>query len=131
MRKQLSGLPSERAQLVVFYQVPVHSNIYLNMNKIISTDERVFKALVGPSGSRKSNFIFQMLTRGTFQPGFDKIIYFYQHYQELYNQMSREIPNIEFVGSLDFEMIENIETHGKKYLLIFDDVREKIAKAPE
>ena len=49
------------------------------MNKIISTKERVFISLVGPSGSGKLNLIFEWLKIGTFQPKFDKIFYFYQH----------------------------------------------------
>ena len=54
------------------------------MNKIISTKERVFISLVGPSGSGKSHLIFDWLKIGTFQPKFDKVFYFYQHYQPLY-----------------------------------------------
>ena len=54
------------------------------MNKIISTKERVFISLVGPSGSGKSQLIHDWLVFGTFQPEFDKIYYFYQHYQSLY-----------------------------------------------
>ena len=57
------------------------------MNKIISTKERVFISLVGPSGSEKSYLIFDWLKIGTFQPAFNKIFYFfYQHYQPLYSQ---------------------------------------------
>ena len=46
------------------------------MNKIISTKERTFISLVGPSGSRKSNLIFEWLKIGTFQPKFDKFVLF-------------------------------------------------------
>ena len=55
------------------------------MNKIISTKERIFISLVGPSGSGKSHLIFDWLKIGTFQPAFDKNFYFYQHYQPLYS----------------------------------------------
>ena len=54
------------------------------MNKIISTKERIFISLVGPSGSGKSHLIHDWLIIGTFQPDFDKIYDFYQHYQSLY-----------------------------------------------
>ena len=47
------------------------------MNKIISTKERIFISLVGPSGSEKSHLIHDWLIIGTFQPDFDKIYYFY------------------------------------------------------
>ena len=62
------------------------------MNKIISTKERIFISLVGPSGSGKSHLIFDWLKIGTFQPAFDKIFYFYQHYQPPYSQMQRIKP---------------------------------------
>ena len=58
------------------------------MNKIISTKERVFISLVEPSGSGKSQLIHDWLVFGTFQPEFDKIYCFYQHYQSLYGLMS-------------------------------------------
>ena len=76
------------------------------MNKIISTKERVFISLVGPSGSGKSHLIFEWLKIGTFQPKFDKIFYFYQHYQPLYGQMQRK--NLKFIQGVDFELIENL-----------------------
>ena len=60
------------------------------MNKIISTKERVFISLVGPSGSGKSHPTFDWLKIGTFQPKFDKILFFYQHYQPLYGQMQKK-----------------------------------------
>lgn len=91
------------------------------MNKAIPTDERVFMSLVGPSGSGKTQLIFDMLSNGTFQPPFDKIFYFYQHYQTIYTQMLDKIDNIEFIKCVDFEMIENIPNDGTNYLLVFDD----------
>ena len=60
------------------------------MNKIISTKERTFISLVGPSGSGKSHLIFDWLNIGTFQPALDKIFYFCQHYQPRYSQMQRK-----------------------------------------
>ena len=53
------------------------------MNKIISTKERVFISLVGPSGSGKKHLIFEWLKTGISQPKFDKFVYFCPHYQPL------------------------------------------------
>ena len=96
------------------------------MNKIISTKERVFISLVGPSGSGKSNLIFEWLKIGTFQSKFDKIFYFYQHYQPLYGQMQRK--NLKFIQGVDFELID-LPNNGTKYLLIFDDSCEEISNS--
>ena len=99
------------------------------MNKIISTKERVFFSLVGPSGSGKSHLIFEWLKIGAFQPKFDKIFYFYQHYQPLYGQMQRK--NLKFIQGVDFELIENLPNNGTKYLLIFDDSCEEILNSKQ
>ena len=101
------------------------------MNKIISTEERIFISLVGPSGSGKSRLIFDWLRVGTFQPKFDKIYYFYQYYQSLYGLLRKEIENIEFIQGVDFEFIENLPNNGTKYLLIFDDSCEEISSSKQ
>ena len=88
------------------------------MNKIIPTEDRVFMSIVGPSGCGKTRLIYDMLRVGTFQPSFDKILFFYQHYQPLYDEMQQ---NIEFVQCLDFDLINNLPNDGTNYLLIFDD----------
>ena len=99
------------------------------MNNIISTKERIFISLVGPSGSGKSHLIYDWLVFGTFQPEFDKNYYFYQHYQSLYGLMSKNIKNFEFVQGVDFELIQNLPNNGTKYLLIFDDSCEEISSS--
>ena len=50
------------------------------MNKILSTKDRIFISLVGPSGSEKNHLISDWLKTGTFQPAFDKKFCFYQFY---------------------------------------------------
>ncbi len=98
------------------------------MNKVISTKDRVFMSLVGPSASGKSQLVYEMLKCGVFQPPFDKILYFYQHYQPLYSIMQTEVSNIEFVQCIDFEMIESLPADGTNYLLIFDDSCAELSK---
>ena len=46
------------------------------MNKIISTQDRVFMAVVGPTGCGKTELIFKMLSGNTFYPKFNHIIFF-------------------------------------------------------
>ena len=101
------------------------------MNKIISSKERVFMALIGPSGSGKSVLIYNMLKNGSFSPPFGKILYFYQYYQPLYDKMREEISDLEFIKCIDFELIENLPTDGTNYLLIFDDSSEELSKSKE
>ena len=89
-----------------------------------------FHWLVLPkSGPRKSQFIYNWLEIGTFQPKFDKIYFFYQHSQPLYDVMQKEIENLEFVQGVNFEFIDSLKNNGTKYLLIFDDSCQEICNS--
>ena len=99
------------------------------MNKLISTKNRVFISLVGPSESGKSQLIYNWLKIGTFQPKFDKIYFFSQHFQPLYDVMQKEIENLEFVRGVKFEFIDSLQNNGTKYLLTFDDSCEEICNS--
>ena len=99
------------------------------MNKIISTKERILMYLVGPSGSGKTVFINDMLQMKTLQPSFDRILYFYKHFQTIYDTMMQSIAGIEFIHDVDFELIENLPADGTKFLLIFDDSLETFSKS--
>ena len=79
------------------------------MNKFFPTSDRIFKWSKNKS--------------------FGKIIYFYQHYQDLYDEMRRLISNIEFIQSIDFELFDNLPNDGTNYLLIFDDSCSELSKS--
>ena len=83
------------------------------MNKLISTKNRVLVSLAGPSETEKSQLIYNWLKIGTFQPNFDKIYFFYQHSQPLYDVMRKEIDNLEFVQGVNFEFIDSLKNNGK------------------
>ena len=72
----------------------IHFTFTKVMNKLISTKNRIFISLLGPSGSGKTYLIHEWLKVGTFQPKFDKIYFFYQHPQRLYDVMQKEIDNL-------------------------------------
>ena len=59
------------------------------MNKLISTKNRVFISLVGPSETAKSQLLYNWLKIGTFQPKFVKIYFFHQLSQLLYDIMQK------------------------------------------
>ncbi len=99
------------------------------MNKLISTKNRVFLSLVGPSETGKSQLIYNCLKIGTFQPKFDKIYFFYQHSQPLHDVMLKETENLEFVQGINFEFIDSLKNNSTKYLLIFHDSCEEICSS--
>ena len=85
--------------------------------------------MVGPSETGKSQLIYNWLETGTFQPKFEKKLFFYQHFQPLYNVMQKETRNLEFVQGVNFEFIDSLKNSGTKYLLIFDDSCEEICSS--
>ena len=95
------------------------------MNKIISSKNRVFISLIGPSETRKLQLLYNWLKIGTFWPKFDKIYFFHQLSQPLYDAKQKEIENLEFVRGVNFEFIDSLKNNGSKYLLIFDDSCEE------
>lgn len=101
------------------------------MNKVIPTDEHVFMSLVGPSGSGKTTLLYKLLTLPVFQPRYQSIVFFYQHFQHAYEKIRRDVvADIEFVQGIDFDLIHNsFSSDGKRRLLIFDDFSEELLKS--
>ena len=83
------------------------------MNKLISTKNRVFISLVGPSETGKTQLLNNWLKIGTFQPKFDKIYFFYQHSKPLYDVMQTEIEILEFVREVNFEFTDSLKNRYK------------------
>ena len=86
---------------------------------------------MGPGESGKPQIIYQWLKNDTLLPKFDKILFFYQHFQPLYKVVQKEIENIEFVQGVNFDFIASLENNGTKYLLIFDDSCQEICNFRE
>ena len=99
------------------------------MNNLVSTKNRVFNSLVGPSETGKLQLLYNWLKIGTFQPKFDDTSFFYQHSQPLYDVMQKESENLQFVQGVNFEFIDSLKNNGTKYLLLFGDPREKICNS--
>ena len=72
-----------------------------------------------------------MLKKRTFVPAFDKNFYFYQYFQKLYAERQKEVRNIEVIGSLDFDFIENLPNDGTNYLLNFDNSCDEISRSKQ
>ena len=121
------------------------------MNKIISTEKRIFMCVVGPSECGKTALIFNMLTSNTFYEPFDKIYYCYRHWQNIYDKFRISLDNLEFIQIIGdiFDIINSIlhqeeeeedeETKAfdktranrkdkYKTLILFDDVAEDVLK---
>ena len=76
------------------------------MNEVISTQDRVFMAVVGPSGCGKTELFFKMFGN-TFNPKFNNIIILYSEKQQIYVKIEKtlgvtikEYNTLEFSNSL-------------------------------
>ena len=101
------------------------------LNKLISTKNRVFISLVGPSEPGKSHLIYNWLKIGIFQPEFDKIYFFSSTLPTSLRCYAKKIENLDFVQGVIFKLIDSLKNNGTEYLLIFDDSCEEfcISKA--
>ena len=86
------------------------------MNKIISTQDRVFMAVVGPSGCGKTELIFKMLSGNSFYPKLNHIIFLYREMQQIYVKMKQKL-GVIFKKYANLEFLNNLENR----LLIIDD----------
>ena len=91
------------------------------MNKIISTQDGVFMAVVGPSGCGKTELNFKMLSGNTFYPKFIHIIFLYREMQQIYVKMEQKL-GVIFKEYANLEILNNLEN----CLLIIDDSCEEI-----
>ena len=99
----------------------IHFTKTKTMNKMIFTQDSVFMAVVVPSGCGKTELIFKMLSRNTFYPKYNNIIFLYREMQQIYTKMEKTLgvmfkkyANLEFLNSL------------ANCLLIIDDSCEEI-----
>ena len=98
------------------------------MNELISTKNRVFISLVGPSETRKSQHVYNWLKIQTIHPKKIKNSQFRQHYQPLNEIMQKPIRYLGFVQGVDLEIKDSFKKTAK-YLLTFEDPCEKICNS--
>ena len=77
----------------------------------------------------KTAAYLQLAKIGTVQPKFDKIYFFYQHSQPLYDVVQKEIEFLEFAQGVIFEFIDSLKKNVTKYLLTFDNSCEQICNS--
>ena len=90
------------------------------MNKLISTKNRIFVSLVGPSDSGKTYLIQEWLKFGTFQPKFRKNNFFFNSFNHSRMSCKKNV-NLEFIQGVNFDFINSLKNNGTKYLLNFND----------
>ena len=107
------------------------------MNKRIITQPHCFVSVLGPAGSGKTRLIWRLIVNQAkmFSPSFDKIIYFYNHYQEhcgtiLMIWESTHV-DIDFIQGLEWKSLEKAEARKKRILLGLGDLFEEAAKSKQ
>ena len=103
------------------------------MNKVIVTQPLLLMMVVGPSGSGKTRIVADIIIkqRELFHPHFDKIIYVYQHWQEIYTEIKEKLGTmIYFIEGLNWSKI-NSHPETDRQLIIFDDVYAEASQQEE
>ena len=106
------------------------------MIKRISTQPHCFISVVGPAGSGKTRLIGRMIVnQKIFSPSFDKIIYFYKHYQQYYGTIlmdcqSKHVDN-DFIQGLEWNFLQRAEAQKKRILLVLDDLFDEAAQSKD
>ena len=90
-----------------------------NYEQKVWTTDRLFMCLVGPSGSSKTQFLYDLIEHKAFEPMYESIIYFYQIYQSLYDEIRYIVSTIEFIQGVNFDLVcefvkENIPKKAKQ-----------------
>ena len=107
------------------------------MNKRISTNPHCFISVVGPAGSGKTQLIGRMICNQEkiFRPVFDKILYFYKHYQQPYRQLEAEClankVDLQLNQGLEWNAIERGEILKQRTLVVIDDLYDEAANSKE
>lgn len=81
--------------------------------------------LIGMSNSGKSSYVRKLLEQSekVFTEKFSRILYFYNIYQRLFDEMEKSIPNITFLQGLPGRTdIEAWAVREKHLVLVFDDL---------
>ena len=80
------------------------------MENVIKFESPSTCIVAGPTSSGKSSYVFKVLKHvdGVFTKKVDKIYYAYGVYQPLYDDMKKNIPNIEFENAVPTK--ETLET---------------------
>ena len=105
------------------------------MNKRISTAPHCFISVVRPAGSGKTQLIKRMICNQEkiFRPVFDKILYFYKHYQQAYKKLEAEcvVKNIhlELIQGLEWNAVKRGEILKQRTFVVLDDLYDEAANS--
>ena len=105
------------------------------MNKIISMDPHCFLTVIAPSGSGKTHLVAQLLRqhRQFFKPKFEQFVYFYKHFQPIYEELLLSLGQQKFhlCRGVDWSFLDKVTASNKPTLLIFDDVYQNVSDTKE
>ena len=102
------------------------------MNKVIVTDPHLIMSIVGPSGSGKTHLLADILTSDLqiFKPSFDKVMYFYLHWQSIFDKIMTQNPTVEFRNAVNWDEINSF-TGKTRRLLVFDDLYTNVCQTDD
>ena len=86
----------------------------------------------GPTSSGKTNWVCKLIKyrKHVFVDAPERIIWCYGQYQPAYEELSRDLPNIQFIEGLPEDWSDLIDP-GVKNLIILDDLMSECVNDPE
>lgn len=83
--------------------------------------------VAGPTQCGKTYFVRRVLTSKNISPFPDKIIWAYGANQPVYNEIKKEMSNIEFVEGMNEEKLNSLNPRNNN-LLVLDDLMSELGK---
>lgn len=78
----------------------------------------------GPTGSGKSQFLARVLREQVLEPSPQRIIWVYAEWQPLYDSLSEEMGNIEFVKGMSKGIYDSIKPEVRNLVILDDQMAE-------
>lgn len=77
--------------------------------------------IAGPTGSGKTQFLYQLLDCGHFAPFPQLLVWLYSEWQPFYDQIKLILPNIEFMNGLPTSGLYESFQPSMSNMLVLDD----------
>ena len=107
----------------------IHFTLAKILNTLISTKKSTLYFIGWSFKNWKIAAYLKLAENWIMSTKFWQNLLFYQHSQPLYDNMQKEIENLEFVRGVNFDFFDSLKNNGTKYLLIFDDSCEAICNS--
>ena len=84
----------------------------------------------GPTGSGKTKFVSDLIAHQIIQPSPDRICWVYSELQPLYEELSLQYPELEFLKGIPPNLLESFSS-SRRNLIVLDDQMSETGSSKE